>query len=152
MTPPCWLRILVYQNLPGVWVARSLEHDIAVEGDTSETAINRILEIVVAHIAFDRRHGRPPLSTFPEAPRRYWQAFGTAALLREVHWVGDEAGTDARRCVLIALSDARPFASPSPLMPDRRTELRVSQETPEGPMGPPMRAHHPTTLTAPPAN
>src|SRR4051812_41970991 len=84
MTSSYWLRILLYQDLPGTWIARSLEHDIAVEGKTVDAAIDWILRIVLAHVDFDQRHGRPPLSAFPSAPQRYWNAFVGAAPLRTV--------------------------------------------------------------------
>lgn len=152
MAPAPWLRILVYQNLPGIWVARSLEHDIAIEGPTRETAIDRILEIVFAHIAYDRRHGRAPLSTFPEAPWRYWQAFGAAAPLRSVPCLGDERGTGSDRRILIALADARPQAPSCRTPLDRGGNLRVERQSIELTLGPATRAHHANRRSAPSIN
>ena len=109
MTPAHWLRILVYQDLPGIWVARSLEHDIAVEGVTSEAAIDWILRIVSAHVEFDQRHGRSPLASFPEAPERYWQAFSEATPIRTISQQGRRHGSD-ERAIQIAVTHQRPSA------------------------------------------
>jgi hypothetical protein len=68
MSFPKPLRVLLFQDLPGRWSARSLEHDVAVDGRNLEIVIDRILQLIFAHIDFDRRHGRAPLSTFPPAP------------------------------------------------------------------------------------
>lgn len=78
---PRGLRVLVFQRLRGTWVARGLEHDLAVEGRSLASVIDRIHQLVLAHVAFDRRHGRAPLSTFPAAPRRFWDAFERATRL-----------------------------------------------------------------------
>jgi hypothetical protein len=72
------LRIVVYPESPKSWTARSLEHDIAVAGRTAEAAIDALVRIAEAHIAFDMRHGRQPLSAFTSAPRLYWNAFARA--------------------------------------------------------------------------
>ncbi len=110
MAPGHWLRVLLYQDLPGIWIARSLEHDIAVEGTTIDAAVDGILRIVVAHVEFDQRHGRSPLSSFPEAPGRYWAAFESATPLRTVTCSrnGYRSGTD--RQILIAFTQKRPVA------------------------------------------
>ena len=73
------LRVLVFQKLPGIWVARGLEHDLAVEGGTVHTVVERISRLVNAHADFDRRHGRIPLSSFPAAPTILWKAFARSA-------------------------------------------------------------------------
>jgi hypothetical protein len=77
-----WLRILAFQTTRGVWVARALEHDIAAEGRSSESAVSGVLRIVFAHIDHDRRHGRAPLSAFPPAPDRFRSAFRSATPIR----------------------------------------------------------------------
>jgi len=111
MAPAPWLRILLYQDLPGLWVARSLEHDIVVEGSTVESASEWLLRIILAHIEFDRRHGRAPLSAFPEAPRRYWNAFVDATPLRTVSCGRDGNVTDPASVIFIALTHNRPPAT-----------------------------------------
>ena len=69
------LRIIVFPDSPKAWIAQSLEHDLAARGITAEAAIDTLLRITEAHVAFDTRHGRAPLSAFAAAPRLYWTAF-----------------------------------------------------------------------------
>ena len=72
------LRILVFPESPRRWTARSLEHDLAGGGTTMEGALDTLLKIARAHIHYDLRHGRQPLSAFAAAPRLYWEAFAGA--------------------------------------------------------------------------
>ena len=74
----CRLRLVVYQDVPGVWVARGIEHDISAEGRTIGETVRTLLRMIQAHIAFDARHDRTPLSAFRPAPQSYWNAFGAA--------------------------------------------------------------------------
>jgi hypothetical protein len=74
-TSPLHVRILVFEDLPGIWTARSLEHDIVAESRTIEMAIQAVVRIMRAHVEFDRRHNRPPLTAFRAAPQIYWNAF-----------------------------------------------------------------------------
>jgi hypothetical protein len=88
MAPPR-LRILVFPETHGTWTARGLEHDLAAEGRTVEAAVDTLLKIARAHVAYDRRHNREPLSAFAPAPQRYWTAFNGATRLSspvEVDW------------------------------------------------------------------
>ena len=80
MAPPR-LRIGVFPETYGTWTARSLEHDLAAEGRTVEAAVDTLLKIARAHVAYDRRHNREPLSAFAPAPERYWNAFSGATRL-----------------------------------------------------------------------
>jgi hypothetical protein len=73
------LRIVVFPETTKAWGARSLEHDLAAVGRTAEAALDALVRIASAHIAYDSRHGRPPLSAFAAAPRSYWNAFAGAA-------------------------------------------------------------------------
>lgn len=75
------LRILVFREVYGAWTARALEHDIAAEGRTLESAVDTLLRITRAHIEYDRRHNRIPLSGFAAAPPLYWRAFAQATHL-----------------------------------------------------------------------
>jgi hypothetical protein len=77
MCPQC-LRVLVFPETGRNWTARALDHDIAVQGRSMESAIDALTKIVRAHVAFDLRHNREPLSAFPPAPRLYWNAFRDA--------------------------------------------------------------------------
>jgi hypothetical protein len=76
------LRIIVFPDSPKAWTARSLEHDLAARGITAEAAIDTLVRIAEAHVVFDTRHGRAPLSAFAAAPRLYWDAF---ARVENVH-------------------------------------------------------------------
>lgn len=72
------LRIVVFPETTKTWVARSLEHDLSASGRTADAAIEMLMKIVDAHIAYDIRHGHQPLGAFASAPRLYWQAFVSA--------------------------------------------------------------------------
>jgi hypothetical protein len=69
------LRVLIFPQAGRRWIARALEHDIACEGRTIEAAVDSLAKIARAHIAFDHRHNRIPLSAFVAAPQIYWNAF-----------------------------------------------------------------------------
>jgi hypothetical protein len=104
------LRVLLFQELPGRWSARSLEHDLAVEGRTLEGVLDHILQLIFAHIDFDRRHGRLPLSAFPMAPRRFWDAYKKAKPLHSV----SRHSADPQQSygpILISVSEERPSIS-----------------------------------------
>jgi hypothetical protein len=77
----CRLTVLVVPEIHGTWTARALEHDLTAEGRSIEAAVNLLVNIAHAHIAYDRRHNREPLSAFAPAPRLYWKAFERAPRL-----------------------------------------------------------------------
>jgi hypothetical protein len=86
---PCRLRIVVFPETSRTWMARALEHDLAAQGRTKESAVDTLVKVIRAHVAYDRRHNRKPLSAFAEAPRLYWNAFDRAAelpVLMELDW------------------------------------------------------------------
>ena len=103
------LRILVFEEPPGVWIARALEHDMLAEGETIELAVNAILRIIRAHIEFDRRHNREPLSGFRAAPQVYWNAFSRATLLEWASAVAGELPIDAEITAAVAGGRLRRF-------------------------------------------
>src|SRR3989338_6835986 len=108
MAPALRLRIVLFEELPGTWVARALEHDIATEGRRMDMALRNTLGIVAAHVDFDRRNGRLPLSAFPPAPQRYWNAFARGTPL---HFVPSESPLDSRidhAQILVAVAHERP--------------------------------------------
>jgi hypothetical protein len=74
------LRIVVFPETPKAWTARSLEHDLAAVGRTKDAAIDALVRLACAHIAYDLRHGRKPLSAFCPAPNSYWQAYDGASI------------------------------------------------------------------------
>ena len=87
--PPVRLRILVFEDVPGVWTARALEHDVLAEGRTIDGAVHAVLRIMRAHVEFDRRHNHEPLSGFRAAPQVYWNAYTRATPLT---WATSLAG------------------------------------------------------------
>ena len=71
------LHVVVFQDVPGQWIGRVLEHDMLTEARTIGQALRSIVRLVEAHSAFDRRHRRAPLSAFGGAPEQCWAAFTT---------------------------------------------------------------------------
>jgi hypothetical protein len=69
------LSLVIYQDVPGVWVGRGIEHDLTAEGRTIGEAVRALLRMIQAHTAFDARHDRAPLSAFRPAPQSCWNAF-----------------------------------------------------------------------------
>jgi hypothetical protein len=103
----CQLSIIVFPDSPKAWTARCLEHDLSACGATAEAAIDTLIKIADAHIAFDMRHGRPPLSAFTAAPRPYWNAFSRAHKSRPVELHRPD-GDRALFCA-IAMIDQHPI-------------------------------------------
>ena len=106
---PAPLSVLVFAETGRHWTARALEHDIAVQGRSIETAVDALVKIVRAHVALDLRHKREPLSGFPSAPRLYWNAFHAAtqrAPARELD-LGDAEGAPR---IVVATTDHNPAA------------------------------------------
>lgn len=94
---PFRLTILVFPETHRTWTARALEHDLSAEGATIESAVDTLVKIACAQIAYDRRHSRIPLSAFAAAPRLYWNAFARATRFPipvEFNW--SEAGAPLR--------------------------------------------------------
>ena len=111
---PCRLRIVVYPETHRTWTARALEHDLSVEGRTIESAIDSLLKIALAHAAYDRRHGREPLSGFMAAPRLYWTGFHAATILpisMEVAWSQNGAPGQIVTALLRHHPAVQPFAA-----------------------------------------
>jgi hypothetical protein len=79
MTPstPKRLRLVVFQEEPGLWLVRGLEHDLGAEARTIGEAIRAATQFVQAHTAFDIRHDHLPLAAFPPAAQKYWNAYAT---------------------------------------------------------------------------
>jgi len=101
------LGIVVFRETQRTWTARALEHDLASHGRTMESALDTLLKLIRAHVAYDRGHSRPPLSAFAAAPTIYWNAFDQAAelpLRMEVDW----QDTGVPGPVVVALASERP--------------------------------------------
>ena len=91
--PACGLRIVVFPETHRTWTARALEHDLAARGRTVEAAIDTLVRMIQAHVEYDQRHNRKPLSAFAAAPRVYWNAFDRAVelpLQMELDWKDTE--------------------------------------------------------------
>jgi hypothetical protein len=74
---PKRLRLVVFQEEPGLWQVRGLEHDLGAEARTIGQAIRAAMQFVQAHAAFDMRHDHRPLEAFPPAAQKYWNAYAT---------------------------------------------------------------------------
>jgi hypothetical protein len=74
------LRIVVFPETPKTWTARSLEHDLMAAGRTAQAALDTLVKVADAHMAYDIRHGHQPLSAFGSAPQLYWNAFSIAKI------------------------------------------------------------------------
>jgi hypothetical protein len=82
MAAPRRLGIVVFhEKNRTTWTARVLEHDLAAQGRTMESALDTLVKLIRAHVAYDRGHSRPPLSAFAAAPDGYWSAFDGATEL-----------------------------------------------------------------------
>jgi hypothetical protein len=69
------LRLLIFQDAPGMWLVRGIEHDLGAEAATIGEAVRSAMRFVEAHTAFDLRHDHLPLEAFPPAPQKYWNSF-----------------------------------------------------------------------------
>ncbi len=85
MTSPR-IRLVIFQMAPASWIVRGLEHDIVAEGRTIGGAVRAAVRFIEAQTAFDLRHSHPPLSVFPPASQRFWNAFaaGTQVPLEQL--------------------------------------------------------------------
>lgn len=103
------LHVLVFQEMPGMWMGRGLEHDILTEARTIGEALRAIVRLVIAHSAFDQRHRRAPLSAFGTAPQSCWNAFtsGTPVTLAQLGIEQPDAWH-----IVAAIAHRRPMAIP----------------------------------------
>ena len=93
--PVLRLSVVTFPESPKIWTARALEHDLAASARSPEAALDSLVKLARAQAAYDRRHGREPLSAFSAAPASYWHAFGAASRLSrpvELNWLADEGG------------------------------------------------------------
>ena len=75
------LRLVIFPDAPGVWIARGLEHDLGAEARTIGEAVRKAMQFVQAHTDFDIRHDHLPLAAFPPSPQKYWNAFSAGTPL-----------------------------------------------------------------------
>ena len=79
MNPKHRLRLVVYQDAPGLWVGRGIEHDISTKGRTIGQTVRALLRMIQAYAAFDAGQERAALSVLPPAPQSCWHAFSAGA-------------------------------------------------------------------------
>ena len=99
------LRIVVFPETPKTWTARSLEHDLTAAGRTADAALETLVKMADAHIAYDLRHGHAPLSAFASAPRLYWNAFVAAPKKTEPIELNRAEPSRSLRCIVGVASE-----------------------------------------------
>ncbi|MCC7418104.1 MAG: hypothetical protein IT176_13280 [Acidobacteria bacterium] len=105
------LSILVFPETIRTWTARALERDLSASGNSVETAIDTLLKVARAHIVYDLRHGREPLSAFGAAPQIYRNAFAGSMRVpipMELSW--DNSGAPIQ--ILAATAERHPAIRP----------------------------------------
>lgn len=115
------LRFVVFQEAPGLWIARGIEHDLGAEARSIGEAVRAVLRLVNAHTAFDIRHAHPPLSAFAPAPQAYWNAYagGTEIALGQIGAVSPSDWD-----VHLAFASRRPWGDCRPQ--ETRNATRIS--------------------------
>jgi hypothetical protein len=109
------IRFVVFQDAPGWWTVRGLEHDLSAEARTIGQAVRSVMRLVQAHADFDVRHDHAPLSAFPPAAQSYWNAYaaGTPVSLMQLG-IEAPAGWDMQAAFATRLPTDRLYSS-SPL-------------------------------------
>jgi hypothetical protein len=99
------LRLVIFQEEPGLWIVRGLEHNVGAEARTSVEAIRAAMRFVDEHTAVDIRRDHLPLSSFPPAAQKYWNAYaaGTAVPLTGLG-VSTPTGWDIQAAFATSLS------------------------------------------------
>lgn len=100
------LRLVIFQDAPGLWLARALEHDLSAEARTIGEGVRALLRLVEAHTAFDLRHAHAPLSAFTPAPQAYWNAYASGM---EVSLAQLGVATSSEWDVHVAFASRRPW-------------------------------------------
>ena len=75
------LRVLLMSGkLKGTWIAVSLEHYIAAQGNSHRDAIREFTAMLGSEVAYGAEHGDPrqPLAHIEPAPNKYWRKFEKA--------------------------------------------------------------------------
>ena len=72
--------LLMRGELEETWIAVSLEHYIAAQGNSPRDAIREFTAMLGSEIAYGIEHGDPvqPLASIASAPDKYWRKFETA--------------------------------------------------------------------------
>ena len=72
--------LVLEEEATGVFVAQCLQHDIVVQATNERQLRERFVRAVQMHLAEDDAKGRAPLSTVPQAPRRFWDIYTSGEL------------------------------------------------------------------------
>ena len=73
------LRAVVYRG-DGVWVARTLEHDIAAFADRVDDLPGKLRKAIAANLLINARNGRTALEGIAPAPAQYSEMYERAKL------------------------------------------------------------------------
>jgi hypothetical protein len=116
------LRLVIFQEAPGHWLVRGLEHDVMAEARTIGEALRAAVRFVEAHTAFDIRHSHAPLSAFRPAPQNYWSAYaaGTPIALDQL---GVNPAPDWEICAAVAHRTPPEPISPRVVPPARTARM-----------------------------
>lgn len=105
------LRLVIFQETPGLWTAHGLEHSVMAEGHTLGETLRAIVRAIEAHTSFDLRHSHRPLIAFPPAPQALWNVYhaGTSVPLAQLGVTGPEGWV-----ITIAVTAPPQMAHPAP--------------------------------------
>lgn len=115
MASPVQLRVVIYPETRRTWIARLLEYDLMAVGRSIELAADAVLRLALAHIEYDQRHQREPLSVFAAAPPLYWTAFKDASPLpfaATLPWSDDGRSVQVTAAVLRRHPTVLPYLPP----------------------------------------
>ena len=62
----------------GWWVAQCLEHNLTASSKNPRELHKKLLSVLKVQIEADLEAGKPPFSTLPAVPRRFWTLFQRA--------------------------------------------------------------------------
>lgn len=81
-TTPRSLRLRVILKKDGEWwVARCLEHDIAVQARDLDQLQYDLGRVLLSHVLFDIQNERPPLHSIPQAPSELEQQWSSGLVV-----------------------------------------------------------------------
>ncbi len=77
MSETLTLRVVIFRE-GDQWVAQVLEKDMSAHGPTEYAALAAVQLVLQAHVNFDTRQKRSPLSMLSRAPEAFWRAYEKA--------------------------------------------------------------------------
>ncbi len=69
------LRVLLFEDCHGVWVAQALEHDIAAYGSSVANVKAAFERTLYGYVQLDVTYRRTPLASLPQAPSEFWDTW-----------------------------------------------------------------------------